>query len=176
MITNDIEADTGGIKMTRRGKKAFALSIAMLLAFNIVAFAADNNSTTPSLTITVSSKTKENVPTDSIVQEENKLDNQIEAGKTTLVKAGQLFYIVLEDNTATDYAWTYNMDGKAAKFLKLSDRNPDSNNIIAGAPVNKVFAFKALRKGTVKLTFYYVNALENDGKPIKTMIYTVKVK
>lgn len=98
----------------------------------------------------------------------------LKTGKMNTVKAGQAFYIQLEENTTTGYNWSYKVSNTAVNLIAEENRFPAQVNL-EGAPNEKIWTFKATKAGTYTLKFNYMQSWEEEQQPAQSMIYTIKV-
>jgi len=91
------------------------------------------------------------------------------ADKENAVKQGQKFAVTLEENASTGYEWNYDIKDNGITFVDTK------TEFLIGAPVNKVWTFKASKSGTYKLVFTYTSPWEKDSSDSKTVEYKIKV-
>lgn len=145
-------------------KKIIALGFISLILFGNSAFAMNQNiSTTSSQTVKITQK----LPADAV--------NPLVSGKINTFKVGQKFSVVLEENATTGYSWTYTKNDKVIKLVNEISRCFCDKKLL-GAPTTKVWIFKATKKGNYEIKFSYARPWEKKTPPVKTAVYTVKIK
>lgn len=85
---------------------------------------------------------------------------------------GRYFTISLESNATTGYTWDCAVAN--SKIVKLVSDDYSSGSDVPGAAGKQVFRFKALKKGTTKITLQYKRSWEDDA--VKTKTYLIYVK
>ncbi|MCX5782750.1 MAG: protease inhibitor I42 family protein [Elusimicrobia bacterium] len=89
------------------------------------------------------------------------------------VKPGQTFQIKLQANPTTGYTWQ--MQNPIDKsFLTVLNKTFTAKSKSAGNPGNEVWQFKALKKGTIFITFAYRRSWESEVQ--KKESYAVYIK
>ncbi len=89
------------------------------------------------------------------------------------VKPGQTFKIKLEANPTTGFTWQ--MQNPIDKsLLTVLNKSFTAKGKSAGSPGEEVWQFKALKKGTIFLTFAYRRSWESEVQ--KRESYTIYIK
>ena len=89
---------------------------------------------------------------------------------------GKTFIVTLESNPTTGYQWQLNksFDKKYVELIKSEFKR--SKTDLVGAPGTEIWTFKALKSGTIKLSFKYARSWEKDVAPIKISDYKVVIR
>jgi predicted secreted protein len=158
-------------EMKMNFKKIIALGLTGMILLSTTAFADDKVGTTSQVP---GATTK---PAVNITEKSNTVAvNPLKVGKINTIKVGQKFSVVLEENASTGYTWSYITNDKAIKLVSAVNKNISNDKNIVGAPTNKIWTFKALKKGTYKIKFSYARSWEKKTPAAKTAEYTVKIK
>ena len=81
--------------------------------------------------------------------------------------------IVLKTNGGVPYEWKYSLSNDNIKLVKQYSKVKNKDKELAGGPVEIHYVFKGVKKGETKITFKYVNFVNNTES--KKNIYKVKV-
>lgn len=112
--------------------------------------------------------------TDKKEDKTNETEKYLEVGKVNVIKKGDNFKIVLDENLTSGYVWTYKTDNKAVALM--DERKIVIEPNVVGTPYKKVWRFEGRKKGTYKINYTYARPWEKDIPPIKTVEYTVKIE
>jgi len=90
---------------------------------------------------------------------------------------GEEFTITLESNRTTGYEWelTKPLDESIIKLISSAYKEPQDVRMV-GKGGKQVWIFKAVNKGTTKISMNYVRLWEKDTPPAMTQEYEVIVK
>lgn len=100
----------------------------------------------------------------------------LDAAKANVVKKNRTFTVTLEENPSTGYAWSFEAN-PAFKLIGTKTIEPKGTDIgLVGAPVKKVWTFRAVQKGVFTLKFAYARSWEKGVAPEKTSEYIFFVK
>lgn len=96
-------------------------------------------------------------------------------GSVINTKAGNTFKIQLESNASTGFQWklAVPLDEKIVKLVSSDYIAPNTN--LVGAGGKEVWVFKAIKKGTTKISLKYVRPWEKIA-PVSQKVYTIIVK
>lgn len=104
-----------------------------------------------------------------IVEEKNDaviLDAKI----LNVVKKDGMFRVYMQANPSTGYSWKI-ISNKSVQFV--GEKTFETSTTMVGAPIHKIWTFKALKKGSTTLKFGYANPL---GVIEKTVRFRLKIK
>ena len=101
-----------------------------------------------------------------------------ENGKDLRVKRGDLIVIHLPANPSTGYGWSYSAskpgflrpDGEVIREGKSGAKG------LVGAPIAEVWRFKAVRHGSLAITFAYARPWEKGVAPVKKLSWPVTIR
>lgn len=81
--------------------------------------------------------------------------------------------VELYSNPSSGYEWEYSFDETGIMTLNETHYTPDSASIIAGkGGGTQYFTFRALHRGTVKITFEYVKYTDFERIVASKYVYT----
>jgi len=101
-----------------------------------------------------------------------------ENGKDLRVKRGDLIVIHLPANPSTGYGWSYSAskpgflrpDGEVIREGKSGAKG------LVGAPITEVWRFKAVRHGSLAITFAYARPWEKGVAPVQKLSWPVTIR
>ena len=99
-----------------------------------------------------------------------------ENGKDLWVDRGDLLVFRLPANPSTGYGWSYS--ASKSGFLRQEGevlREKGSNGLV-GAPITEVWRFKAVRRGSLAITFAYARPWEKGVSPVKKLSWPVTIR
>lgn len=88
---------------------------------------------------------------------------------------GETFSIKVASNRTTGYSWSVGEISNAAQVVILGSEYLVAEPGGVGKGGEEIWKFKAMGKGTVKLTWSYARPWENEP-PARTIIFTVTVE
>ncbi len=91
------------------------------------------------------------------------------------VEQNKTFEITLEENGSTGYQWFYDIYDISALNLISVESIQYTSRELAGAPIQKIWSFEALKPGTYTLTFESKRSWEQGIAPIKIVQCTINV-
>lgn len=98
-----------------------------------------------------------------------------DAGAPVSVSAGDEFFVALDSNPTTGYAWTQSIgDGKVLAYEGNVYQPPSSGAIGAGG--QQIFIYHANRSGATTLVFAYARSFESGVPPVKTLTFHITVQ
>jgi len=100
-----------------------------------------------------------------------------DTSQTIDIKTDKEFVILiaLESNPTTGYSWQASFDATALELVEQTYELGDyAKEDVVGAGGTELFRFKALKSGTVQITFDYQRPWEDESIDQKT--FTVEVK
>jgi inhibitor of cysteine peptidase len=101
-----------------------------------------------------------------------------ENGKDLWVDRGDLLVFRLPANPSTGYGWSYSASKPG--FLRqegevLRERKEGAKGLV-GAPITEVWRFKAVRRGSLAITFAYARPWEKGVAPVKKLSWPVTIR
>jgi len=109
------------------------------------------------------------------VNADNRVYAETDAEKVIEVRAGDSFYIKLEENPSTGFTWHYTADNDDILILDSDQFIPPKTEGLVGAPGAHEYKFLAFKTGETKVQFDYYQEWEPENID-KTFVYNVKVK
>lgn len=101
-----------------------------------------------------------------------------ENGKDIRVDLGDLIVIHLPANPTTGYDWSYSATGKGMLRQEGEVVREAKGNArgMVGAPITETWKLKALRPGSLSITFSYNRPWEKGVAPAKTVSWPVLIR
>ncbi|MBD3185068.1 hypothetical protein GF312_22495 [Candidatus Poribacteria bacterium] len=100
-------------------------------------------------------------------------DEDDDQSQTTVVGAGENFYVTLESNPTTGYKWEAEYDSVYLELLEEKFIKDNDDPELVGAPGHQRFKFKALNTGQTEIKMLYKRSWENEA--IEEKIINVKI-
>lgn len=101
-----------------------------------------------------------------------------ENGKDLWVDRGDSIVIHLPANPSTGYDWSYSASkpGLIRREGDVLREGKGNAKGMVGAPINEVWKLKAVRPGTLVITFTYARPWEKGIPPVKNLSWPVKIR
>ncbi len=101
--------------------------------------------------------------------------NENDDGKTINVKVGQVIYIKLQSNPSTGFDWHIKTKPDIVEAVGSVEYINNTDEKLVGAPDTTQFEFKAVKKGTGKLTLIYKRNWEGELPSSQMFSITINI-
>ncbi len=109
------------------------------------------------------------------VNADNRVYAETDAGKIIEVRAGDSFYIKLEENPSTGFTWHFATADDEMVVLDSDQFIPPKTEDLVGAAGMHEYKFLAFKAGETMVKFDYYQDWEPENIE-KTYVYSIKVK
>jgi predicted secreted protein len=104
---------------------------------------------------------------------------ETDAGGPVTVNAGEEFFIALQSNSSTGYAWSAHVADEKIVGYQGNVKQPaiatGPGATMPGAPGQQIFVFQASRTGATTIVFDYSRVFEPGQPPARTLSFTIDV-
>jgi predicted secreted protein len=95
-----------------------------------------------------------------------------DASQVVNIPAGQEFFVALQSNEGSDYAWSARVSDTKIVAYEGNVRQPAA----ATVPSQQIFVFHANRTGSTTIDFSYTSDVSPGAAPPRTVRFTIQVQ